>query len=107
FCRYLSTWFIFDVCSTAPLQSISFLFTNQTGEVGFKLLNMLWLWRLRRVSSLFARFGGIYIGWEKKQLFWLQFAKQNLKKKKKKKKFAKMDGSRSLKFTFCSRFSTL
>ncbi|KAL0534926.1 hypothetical protein IC582_029230 [Cucumis melo] len=53
--RYLSTWFIFDVCSTAPLQSISFLFTNQTGEVGFKLLNMLRLWRLRRVSSLFAR----------------------------------------------------
>uniref|UniRef100_A0A0A0M048 KHA domain-containing protein n=1 Tax=Cucumis sativus TaxID=3659 RepID=A0A0A0M048_CUCSA len=53
--RYLSTWFIFDVCSTAPLQSISFLFTNETGEVGFKLLNMLRLWRLRRVSSLFAR----------------------------------------------------
>ncbi|CAK9327570.1 unnamed protein product [Citrullus colocynthis] len=53
--RYLSTWFIFDVCSTAPLQSISFLFTNQSGEVGFKLLNMLRLWRLRRVSSLFAR----------------------------------------------------
>lgn len=56
FYRYLSTWFIFDVCSTAPLQSISFLFTNETGEVGFKLLNMLRLWRLRRVSSLFARY---------------------------------------------------
>ncbi|XP_022139882.1 potassium channel KAT3-like isoform X2 [Momordica charantia] len=53
--RYLSTWFVFDVCSTAPLQSISFLFTNRSGEVGFKLLNMLRLWRLRRVSSLFAR----------------------------------------------------
>ncbi|XP_062160460.1 potassium channel KAT3-like isoform X2 [Alnus glutinosa] len=53
--RYISTWFIFDVCSTAPFQSISLLFTNHSGEVGYKLLNMLRLWRLRRVSSLFAR----------------------------------------------------
>ncbi|KAG2684779.1 hypothetical protein I3760_10G091200 [Carya illinoinensis] len=53
--RYISTWFIFDVCSTAPFQPISLLFTNHSGELGFKLLNMLRLWRLRRVSSLFAR----------------------------------------------------
>lgn len=53
--RYISTWFIFDVCSTAPFQSISLMFTNQGSELGFKLLNMLRLWRLRRVSSLFAR----------------------------------------------------
>ncbi|KAM6552127.1 hypothetical protein CsatB_001935 [Cannabis sativa] len=54
--RYLCTWFIFDVCSTAPFQSISLLFSNHHGsELGFKLLNMLRLWRLRRVSSLFAR----------------------------------------------------
>ncbi|KAK9706953.1 hypothetical protein RND81_07G163100 [Saponaria officinalis] len=53
--RYLSTWFIFDVCSTAPLQSLSFLFTDHGGGIGFKALNMLRLWRLRRVSSLFAR----------------------------------------------------
>ncbi|XP_028764964.1 potassium channel KAT3 [Neltuma alba] len=53
--RYLSSWFIFDVCSTAPFQSISLLFTKHSGELGFKLLNMLRLWRLRRVSSLFAR----------------------------------------------------
>lgn len=54
--RYISTWFFFDVCSTAPFQSLSLLFTNQSSsEVGFRILNMLRLWRLRRVSSLFAR----------------------------------------------------
>ncbi|XP_048132300.1 potassium channel KAT3-like [Rhodamnia argentea] len=53
--RYLSTWFIFDVCSTAPFQSISLLFTKHSGGLGFKALNMLRLWRLRRVSALFAR----------------------------------------------------
>ncbi|KAK4271830.1 hypothetical protein QN277_020463 [Acacia crassicarpa] len=52
--RYLSSWFIFDVCSTAPFQSISLLFTKHS-NLGFKLLNMLRLWRLRRVSFLFAR----------------------------------------------------
>ncbi|KAM7524987.1 hypothetical protein LguiA_014889 [Lonicera macranthoides] len=53
--RYLSSWFIFDVCSTAPLQPLSLLFTDHSSGLGFKLLNMLRLWRLRRVSSLFAR----------------------------------------------------
>ncbi|WJX93202.1 hypothetical protein P8452_74760 [Trifolium repens] len=53
--RYLSTWFIFDVCSTAPFQSISSLFTDSSNDIGYKALNMLRLWRLRRVSSLFAR----------------------------------------------------
>ncbi|XP_054777157.1 potassium channel KAT1-like [Prosopis cineraria] len=53
--RYISTWFIFDVCSTAPFQIISLFFTNHSSELGVDLLNMLRLWRLRRVSSLFAR----------------------------------------------------
>ncbi|XP_044461595.1 potassium channel KAT1-like isoform X2 [Mangifera indica] len=53
--RYTSTWFIFDVCSTAPFQSLSLLLTNHSSELGLRLLNMLRLWRLRRVSSLFAR----------------------------------------------------
>ncbi|KAK7245678.1 hypothetical protein RIF29_40526 [Crotalaria pallida] len=53
--RYLSTWFVFDVCSTVPFQTISLLITNHSGNLGFKLLNMLRLWRLRRVGSLFAR----------------------------------------------------
>ncbi|XP_008783945.2 potassium channel KAT3 isoform X1 [Phoenix dactylifera] len=53
--RYLSTWFIFDVCSTAPFQPLSLLFTSHGNGLVFKILNMLRLWRLRRVSSLFAR----------------------------------------------------
>ncbi|XP_047948704.1 potassium channel KAT3-like [Salvia hispanica] len=53
--RYLSTWFAFDLCSTVPFQSLSILFTDHSGGLGFKLLSMLRLWRLRRVSSLFAR----------------------------------------------------
>ncbi|KAK4710821.1 hypothetical protein R3W88_005334 [Solanum pinnatisectum] len=55
--RYLSTWFIFDVCSTVPFQSLILVFTDhkEGGGVGFRLLSMLRLWRLRRVSALFAR----------------------------------------------------
>nr|GMD06518.1 potassium channel KAT3-like isoform X1 [Ipomoea batatas] len=55
--RYLSTWFMFDVASTVPFQALSLLFTDHktSGGLGFKLLSMLRLWRLRRVSALFAR----------------------------------------------------
>lgn len=53
--RYVSTWFAFDVCSTLPFQSLSLLFTDHSGGLGYKLLSMLRLWRLRRVSSLFAK----------------------------------------------------
>ncbi|KAL3616900.1 hypothetical protein CASFOL_039294 [Castilleja foliolosa] len=53
--RYLSTWFIFDVCSTVPFQALSCIFTDHNEGLGLKLLSMLRLWRLRRVSSLFAR----------------------------------------------------
>ncbi|KAJ6926939.1 potassium channel KAT3 [Populus alba x Populus x berolinensis] len=53
--RYISTWFIFDVCSTAPFQSLSLLFRNHGNGLGFNILSMLRLWRLRRVSALFAR----------------------------------------------------
>ncbi|CAN4080199.1 unnamed protein product [Withania somnifera] len=55
--RYLSTWFIFDVCATVPFQSLILVFTDhkESGGVGFRLLSMLRLWRLRRVSALFAR----------------------------------------------------
>lgn len=52
---YLTSWFIFDLCSTVPFQSIAILFKYQSGGLGFNLLAMLRLWRLRRVSSLFAR----------------------------------------------------
>lgn len=53
--RYISTWFIFDVSSTVPFRSLSLLCTDRKSEIGFKVLSMLRLWRLRRVSSLFAR----------------------------------------------------
>ncbi|XP_006644729.1 potassium channel KAT3 [Oryza brachyantha] len=53
--RYLSSWFLFDVCSTVPFHSISLLFNKHEHDLGFKFLNVLRLWRLRRVSSLFAR----------------------------------------------------
>ncbi|CAM0945997.1 unnamed protein product [Alopecurus aequalis] len=53
--RYLSTWFIFDVCSTAPFQPIILLFTRKGNALSFKILNLLRLWRLNRVSTLFAR----------------------------------------------------
>ncbi|CAK7350222.1 unnamed protein product [Dovyalis caffra] len=53
--RYISTWFIFDVCSTAPFQSLSLLFRNHGSGFGLNILSMLRLWRLRRVSALFAR----------------------------------------------------
>ncbi|KAL6542712.1 3-ketoacyl-CoA thiolase 1, peroxisomal [Orobanche hederae] len=53
--RYLTTWFAFDVLSTIPFQSLSFLLTNHNGGLGFDFLSMLRLWRLRRGSSLCAR----------------------------------------------------
>ncbi|KAJ8538496.1 hypothetical protein K7X08_027717 [Anisodus acutangulus] len=68
--RYLSTWFIFDVCSTVPFPAFIFIDHKESG-VGFKLLSMLRLWRLRRVSALFARL-------EKDirfNYFWTRYAK--------------------------------
>ncbi|XP_020596409.1 potassium channel KAT3-like [Phalaenopsis equestris] len=53
--RYLSSWFIFDICSITPFQPISLLFGERSNSLGLKVLNMLRLWRLHRVSSLFAR----------------------------------------------------
>ncbi|WZZ46473.1 hypothetical protein YC2023_042732 [Brassica napus] len=53
--RYLSTWFVFDVCPTAPFKSLSLLFNYKGSQIGFTVLSTLRLWRLRRVSLLFAR----------------------------------------------------
>ncbi|RWR73840.1 potassium channel KAT3 [Cinnamomum micranthum f. kanehirae] len=55
--RYVSRlWFTMDVASTVPFQSIYRIFTGKKheGDV-FGFLNFLRLWRLRRVSNLFAR----------------------------------------------------
>ncbi|XP_058198580.1 potassium channel KAT3-like [Rhododendron vialii] len=54
--RYVSTWFLLDTLSTLPFQPlISLVFRGYNNVFGCKLLGMLRLWRLRRVSSLFAR----------------------------------------------------
>ncbi|XP_057853191.2 potassium channel AKT1 isoform X2 [Cryptomeria japonica] len=52
--RYICTWFLFDVSSTIPFEAISFISKLRT-NLSFGVLNMLRLWRLRRVSALFAR----------------------------------------------------
>ncbi|WOK98634.1 hypothetical protein Cni_G07346 [Canna indica] len=51
--RYLRTWFILDVISTLPSEILLRLLPPSLRSYG--LFNMLRLWRLRRVSSLFAR----------------------------------------------------
>ncbi|KAG9456891.1 hypothetical protein H6P81_001399 [Aristolochia fimbriata] len=53
--RYVTTLlFPMDVASTLPFQLLYHLFTGSKGDV-FGFLNLLRLWRLRRVSELFAR----------------------------------------------------
>ncbi|KAH7440648.1 hypothetical protein KP509_03G003800 [Ceratopteris richardii] len=54
--RYLSTWLVLDIASSIPFQVFTLLVTGKVGRgLIYNLLNMLRLWRLRRVSSLFAR----------------------------------------------------
>ncbi|KAH9290496.1 hypothetical protein KI387_034613, partial [Taxus chinensis] len=53
---YICTWFIFDVSSTVPFEAISFIMKSKfRTNLSYGVLNMLRLWRLRRVSALFAR----------------------------------------------------
>ncbi|RWW80948.1 hypothetical protein BHE74_00010688 [Ensete ventricosum] len=51
--RYLSTWFLLDLASTVPSEIARRVLPHKLGSYGF--FNMLRLWRLRRVSSLFAQ----------------------------------------------------
>ncbi|KAG0485975.1 hypothetical protein HPP92_010054 [Vanilla planifolia] len=51
--KYMSSWFILDVVSTIPTEIARRLLPQRLQSYGF--FNMLRLWRLRRVSSLFAR----------------------------------------------------
>lgn len=54
--RYTSSWFTLDVASSIPFQVLALIFTGELGTgLTYNLLNMLRLWRLRRVSDLFAR----------------------------------------------------
>ncbi|KAL6331118.1 hypothetical protein AAG906_009546 [Vitis piasezkii] len=51
--KYTSTWLAFDVISTIPSELARKITPSPFQSYGF--FNMLRLWRLRRVSSLFAR----------------------------------------------------
>lgn len=53
--KYTSTWLAFDVISTIPSELARKITPSPFQSYGF--FNMLRLWRLRRVSSLFARYG--------------------------------------------------
>ena len=52
--RYTTTWLLLDVISTVPAELARKLMPRKLRSYGF--FNMLRLWRLRRVSALFARY---------------------------------------------------
>ncbi|KAL6297522.1 hypothetical protein ACE6H2_005664 [Prunus campanulata] len=49
--RYLSTWFLMDVASTLPFETLG---KNKLG-VSYSLLGLLRFWRIRRAKQLFTR----------------------------------------------------
>ncbi|KAJ3695232.1 hypothetical protein LUZ60_000609 [Juncus effusus] len=51
--KYTTSWFVLDVVSTIPTELARRVLPHQLRSYGF--FNMLRLWRLRRVSALFAR----------------------------------------------------
>ncbi|XP_022942836.1 potassium channel AKT2/3-like [Cucurbita moschata] len=54
--RYLSTWFLMDLASTIPFETIGYLFvSNYNGGLPYALLGLLKFWRLRRVKQFFTR----------------------------------------------------
>lgn len=50
--RYLKSWFLFDFISTIPTQLVRLIMGN---NFTYGFLNLLRLWRLYRVSAMFAR----------------------------------------------------
>lgn len=57
--RYTSTWLVFDVVSTIPSELARKISTGSLQSYG--LFNMFRLWRLRRVSAMFARYNNSVI----------------------------------------------
>ncbi|CAM6101908.1 unnamed protein product [Calypogeia fissa] len=56
FWRYLKSWLVLDVASTVPFNLVAAIFTGKVGGgFTYSLLSLLRLWRVRRVSALFAR----------------------------------------------------
>lgn len=52
--RYAKTWLILDFISTIPSETVRFVLPKAIETYGY--LNMLRLWRVRRVSAMFARY---------------------------------------------------
>lgn len=52
--RYAKTWLVFDVISTIPSELARSVLPSPLHEYGY--FNILRLWRLRRVSAMFARY---------------------------------------------------
>ncbi|KAF9597831.1 hypothetical protein IFM89_021916 [Coptis chinensis] len=68
--KYATTWLVFDVISTIPTELVQLTLSSTTLQT-YGLFNMLRLWRLRRVSAMFAR-------WEKDKkynYFWVRCVK--------------------------------
>ncbi|TYK22565.1 potassium channel AKT2/3 [Cucumis melo var. makuwa] len=54
--RYLSTWFLMDLASTIPFDTLAYLSTGKYDLcLPFALLGLLRFWRLRRVKQFFTR----------------------------------------------------
>ncbi|CAK9318111.1 unnamed protein product [Citrullus colocynthis] len=54
--RYLSTWFLMDLASTIPFETLAYLSTGKYDLcLPFALLGLLRFWRLRRVKQFFTR----------------------------------------------------
>jgi hypothetical protein len=51
--RYLKSWFLLDVISTIPYEFVRQLLPNDINIYGY--FGLLRLWRLHRVSALFAK----------------------------------------------------
>ncbi|PKI44384.1 hypothetical protein CRG98_035215, partial [Punica granatum] len=51
--RYARTWLVFDIISTIPFEVVRSILPSALQQYG--IFNMLRLWRLRRVSGMFAR----------------------------------------------------
>eukprot|EP00262_Sarcandra_glabra_P001867 TRINITY_DN12029_c0_g1_i1.p1 TRINITY_DN12029_c0_g1~~TRINITY_DN12029_c0_g1_i1.p1 ORF type:complete len:786 (-),score=92.54 TRINITY_DN12029_c0_g1_i1:18-2375(-) len=54
--RYLSTWFIMDVASTIPFETLAYAFMGKNKEgLSYSVLGILRLWRVRKIKRLFTR----------------------------------------------------
>ncbi|XP_026455197.1 potassium channel AKT2/3-like [Papaver somniferum] len=54
--RYLTSWFVLDVASTVPFETLGCLFTGSRHmNVGYYILGLLRFWRLRKLKQLFTR----------------------------------------------------